>query len=202
MRKAIIIAAFAVTVCLLGGCDFFRVLAGRPTSREIEAKRALILSRDALAQQPAADTVRPVSELPETGEMKSEPQTEIQTEPATEKQTEQTHPAGTSPKAPLSLPEKVGDTKIFTRKAATFSQPRPEYRFYVMIGTFSMREFAVKQASKAEAAGFTTALLPFRSGLTAVGVCPTDDFDAVRDALEKVRSQSFFPRDAWILNVE
>ena len=58
MRKAIIIAAFAITVCLLGGCDFFRVLAGRPTSREIEAKRAFILAQDPLAQQSAATPSR------------------------------------------------------------------------------------------------------------------------------------------------
>lgn len=202
MRKAIIIAAFAVTVCLLGGCDFFRVLAGRPTSREIEAKRALILAQDPLAQQSVTDTTRSVSELPASDEGTTAPRTEPQTEPATEKRTEQTPPAGTKSRAPLTLPEKLGDTKIYTRKAATFSQPGPEYRFYVMVGTFSTRENAVKQASKAEAVGFTTALLPFSSGLTAVGVCPTDDFEVVRDAVEKIRAQSFCPKDAWILNVE
>ena len=34
--------ALAASVCLLGGCDFFRQLAGRPTSRDIEAKRIRI----------------------------------------------------------------------------------------------------------------------------------------------------------------
>ena len=201
MRKAIIIAAFAITVCLLGGCDFFRVLAGRPTSREIEAKRAFILAQDPLAQQSAADTTRPASELPAADELKTEPKTEPATPPETEPKTEPQTPP-TQPKAPLTLPEKLGDTQIYTRKAATFSQPGPEYRFYVMIGTFSTRENAVKQASKAEAVGFTTELLPFRSGLTAVGVCPTDDFDVIRDAVGKIRSQAFCPKDAWILNVE
>ena len=43
MRKARIIVAFALSASLLHGCDFFRILAGRPTSREIEEKRRAIL---------------------------------------------------------------------------------------------------------------------------------------------------------------
>ena len=42
MRKGITIVTFAVMACLLGGCDFLRQLAGRPTSREIEARLARI----------------------------------------------------------------------------------------------------------------------------------------------------------------
>ena len=182
MRKALIIAALAVSVCLLGGCDFFRVLAGRPTSREIEAKRKTILAldRDTLAQQPAVDSVLTVQEsLPAT-------------EPATPPQKEQT-----APKTPAA-----GDPKVSTRSPETFTQSRPEYRYYVMIGTFGSRENAVRLASKAEAAGYKTALLPFKSGLTAVGVSPSNDLGTVCAALEKLRSEAFCPKDAWILNIE
>ena len=70
MRKAITIVAFMVTACLLSGCDFFRVLAGRPTSREIEEKRKAILLLD--AAEPQADTVQlaeePVVEQPAASE--------------------------------------------------------------------------------------------------------------------------------------
>ena len=58
MRKAIIIVAFAVTASLVHGCDFFRILAGRPTSREIEEKRKAILLLDAMLPQNQSDTVR------------------------------------------------------------------------------------------------------------------------------------------------
>lgn len=179
MRKALIIAALAVSVCLLGGCDFFRVLAGRPTSHEIEAKRKTILAldRDTLTQQPAADSVLAVQEsLPAT-------------EPETTPQTEQKAPAAGAP-------------KVSTRSSDTFTQSRPEYRYYVMIGTFGSRENAVRLASKAEAAGYQTALLPFKSGLTAVGVSPSNDLGTVCAALEKLRSEAFCPKDAWILNIE
>ena len=193
MRKAITIAAFAVIVCLLGGCDFFRVLAGRPTSREIEAKRMLILGQDTLSQQAATDPARPVLDLLPGEDTADGTQTTPQTEQVKVPKTEPTPPAP---------PANLGNTKISTRSSATFTQNRPEYRYYVMIGTFSTRENAVKLASRVEAAGYTTALIPFRSGLTAVGVCPSDDLGVVCNALEKLRSESFCPKDAWILNIE
>jgi hypothetical protein len=43
--------ALAVTVCLLGGCDFFRQLAGRPTSRQIRDKKERIERALQLHQQ-------------------------------------------------------------------------------------------------------------------------------------------------------
>ena len=193
MRKAITIAAFAVIVCLLGGCDFFRVLAGRPTSREIEAKRMLILGQDTLSQQAATDPASPVLDLLPGEDTADGTQTAPQTEQVKVPKTEPTPPAP---------PANLGNTKISTRSSATFTQNRPEYRYYVMIGTFSTRENAVKLASRVEAAGYTTALIPFRSGLTAVGVCPSDDLGVVCNALEKLRSESFCPKDAWILNIE
>jgi hypothetical protein len=47
MRKLSVIALLAASVLLLGGCDLFRKMAGRPTSAEIEAKRELIESEQA-----------------------------------------------------------------------------------------------------------------------------------------------------------
>lgn len=42
MRKLRAIMILCTCVCVLGGCDLFRKMAGRPTSEEIEAKRARI----------------------------------------------------------------------------------------------------------------------------------------------------------------
>ncbi len=44
MRRSLTIVSVLLSAALLAtGCDFFRVLAGRPTSKEIEAKRVEIL---------------------------------------------------------------------------------------------------------------------------------------------------------------
>ena len=61
MRKAIVITALAAAVCLLGGCDFFRQLAGRPTSRDIEAKKAQI-EREAAIHQQHLDSLKAVQQ--------------------------------------------------------------------------------------------------------------------------------------------
>ena len=51
MKKILLITALAAAVCLLGGCDFFRSLAGRPTSRDIRAKQERIEQAAQLHQQ-------------------------------------------------------------------------------------------------------------------------------------------------------
>ena len=42
-RRFLILVALLSVTMVVTGCDFFRVLAGRPTSKEIEAKREEIL---------------------------------------------------------------------------------------------------------------------------------------------------------------
>ena len=59
MKKCLMISALALSVCLLGGCDFFRQLAGRPTSRDIAAKRERI-EREAEAHQRRIDSLKAV----------------------------------------------------------------------------------------------------------------------------------------------
>ncbi|NLZ19931.1 MAG: SPOR domain-containing protein [Bacteroidales bacterium] len=57
MRKILVITALAVSVCLLGGCDFFRQLVGRPTSKDIRAKQERI-EREALQHQQRLDSLK------------------------------------------------------------------------------------------------------------------------------------------------
>ena len=56
---------FILAVVLVTGCDFFRTLAGRPTSSGIESKRELIresLLKTAVAETPVQDTVQAVQQ--------------------------------------------------------------------------------------------------------------------------------------------
>ena len=68
MRKALAFISLCLAVALsVTGCDFFRTLAGRPTSREIEAKRAIISHQESATQKVdeaavPADTVQVVTE--------------------------------------------------------------------------------------------------------------------------------------------
>ena len=57
-RRFLILVALLSVTLVVTGCDFFRVLAGRPTSKEIEAKRAEIL-RSAQDDKDSLQVVKP-----------------------------------------------------------------------------------------------------------------------------------------------
>ena len=68
MKKILPTLAFLSAAALsVSGCDFFRTLAGRPTSGEIEAKREVIRRQEAETKAPeataVADTIQ-VAEAP------------------------------------------------------------------------------------------------------------------------------------------
>jgi cell division septation protein DedD len=190
MRKARIIVAFALSASLLHGCDFFRILAGRPTSREIEEKRRAILLMDTAPAQEPEDTV--ILAVP------AEPAVEESAKPASQPAPTQASETKQAAK-PAAAP---GGIRVSTRKAELFAEPKPTYRYYVMIGTFGSRDNAVRLSGKAGEAGYPVSLLPFANGMTAVGVCPSDDFGDICASLEKLRKESFCPKDACILKIE
>ncbi|MBQ9548315.1 MAG: SPOR domain-containing protein [Bacteroidales bacterium] len=58
-QKILTLAALCCAALLLGGCDFFRTLAGRPTSADIEAAR-LRIEREEAAHRARLDSLRRV----------------------------------------------------------------------------------------------------------------------------------------------
>ena len=179
MRKAIVIAALAATVCLSGGCDFFRVLAGRPTSQEIVAKRVRI-GRELAANR------------------RQEPDSAAE---------EQSRQEPDTLALPDTLPEVMPQTPlpqetIPTRKLPGIGPGVLAHRYYLMIGAFGQSGNAARQAERAEKAGYPAVLVSLRSGMTAVAVCPTDDLNAAWKMLDKLRQEPFCPADAWILDNE
>jgi len=205
MRKARIIMAFALSASLLHGCDFLRILAGRPTSREIEEKRrAILLMETAPAQEPEDTLV--IETLPEPA---VEQVTAPATQPAAEQPKEQVKEQPMEQaKVPATKPTetKPGNVssgiRVTTRKADSYGDPKPTFRYYVMIGTFGSRDNAVRLSGQAGEAGYPVTLLPFNNGMTTVAVCATNDFGDVCASLEKLRKESFCPKDACILKIE
>lgn len=57
MKKGVILSLLLTSV-LVCGCDFFRTLAGRPTSGEIEEKRAAVERLERAKEQARLDSVR------------------------------------------------------------------------------------------------------------------------------------------------
>lgn len=177
MKKILAIVALCAPLCLLGGCDYVRQLAGRPTSQDIEAKRQR-LEQEALVIRQREDSLRRVREM---------------------EQARQRREADSL----ATLEELRGSgVKLVSSKRVVSARAELPSRYYVIVGAFSVPEFATRQAGRADKAGYPATKIPFRNGLTAVGVSPSDNLVEVFTAWKKLRSEDFCPAEAWILEKE
>lgn len=74
-----------------------------------------------------------------------------------------------------------------------------KYHYYVVIGTFGSPANAKAQAARASSAGYNSVIIPFNNGFSAVGVDGTDRVAPLWESLEKIKGESFCPKDVWIL---
>lgn len=74
-----------------------------------------------------------------------------------------------------------------------------DFRYYVVVGTFGSPANAKHLASRASAAGYQPTLIPFNNGFTAVGLEGCDKMAVCLKALQKIKGESFCPKDVWIL---
>lgn len=168
MTRPLIFSVLAASVLLLCSCDAFRRLAGRPTSKDIEAKRELIRQEEAahqarldslkLVEKALADSLEMIDRIHRSGEMF------------------------------LSLSSLRGAS------AASLS-----HRYYIMAGAFANAENASWMASRIAARGYEVVRIPYGNGFTAVGLAGEDSLTGMWEALQKVKTESFCPKDVWIL---
>ena len=180
MKKTYILLALVV-MSTVTGCDFFRKLAGRPTSEEIEIKRQEMVAdlkakavrekevQDSLvlAAKRVADSLAAVSSLEESGV--------------------RVH-------SDSSLGGIAGDgTSGMTVEA--------DYR--VIVGSFKDQKNAEKMVAKVAAAGdFNPHQVKMRNGMIAVAACPSDRIQNVVWGLKELQAHEVCPSDAWILKIE
>ena len=183
MRRIIPAVIVMLSFALLAtGCDFFRVLAGRPTSKEIAAKRELIKRQE--------DSLRLVAK-PETS---SKPIVSDQ-------------PAATDQPSATAKPEVTSKPETAAKPAAAASEGKvspgakaEKKRFYVIMGTFSSKDNAERYAAKLREKGLEPEFFGFKEGHTAVGVGGTDDQDEAKAYLADLKRQDFCPSGAWIID--
>lgn len=175
MRRVLPVLVIMLSVALMAtGCDFFRVLAGRPTSKDIEAKREQIL-RSAQDDKIAApsDTVASTEQPVSTGQAEAKPDTVVAapSRPAGDKDPSTSSGAGTGKK-----------------------------RFYVIMGAFSSRENAERYADRIKGFGYEPEFFGFTEGRTAVGIGGTDDQEEAKAFMKELKGQDFCPEGVWILD--
>lgn len=175
MRKTVLILALAACTLLAGGCDFFRTLAGRPTSADIAVKRQALELAAAEKEQALRDSISAVK--------------------AAQKAVEDS----LAVMAQLSGTPKL---TVATRRFDAATTAAIDHRYYVMVGAFADPVNVRGCMDKLEAAGFKAVPMKFLSGgFTAVAVNPTDRIVEAFASLNKVTELKFVPKDSWILDV-
>ena len=168
MKKSMILMLM-VTLTVVTGCDFFRKLAGRPTSEDIEEKRVAIMRAEEAAHQARLDSIR------------MEHQKVVDSLALMDSIRQQG--------GPIHNPESLGG----------FFSTKLESRYYIIIGSFRSRANAEALLASEPVAGYSPELICFRNGLIAVGVAPADNVKDAYSSLKKVRAEKFCPSDVRIL---
>lgn len=102
----------------------------------------------------------------------------------------------------LALLDEIKASKIIILTTANIGGAASAHlskRYYVVIGTFGDKANALGLAGKAEAAGYSTVLIPYRNAFTSVGVGGTDSLAEAWATLGKVSGEKFCPVDVWVL---
>lgn len=160
----VLLAAFLFT-----GCDFFRVLAGRPTSADIENGRLELLRAEEQAHMARIDSLKREQQIL------------------------------TDSLAALDSIRQNGGTILNPSALGGLFATRLEARYYIIIGSFRNRANAEALLKRASDKGYAPALISFRNGLIAVGLCPVNTLKQAVPYLKQVRTESFCPPDVWIL---
>ena len=175
MKKLTTVFAFVMLLCLAGGCDFFRTLAGRPTSAQIEAKRARIEKRE-LHAAAVRDSIN---------------RARLDSAAAVQRAVDDSLHA---------LDTLIHIGKYHKASAyVNIPQSRLRSRYALVVGVFSSLPNAERLVTRYKAAGYDAYVLRYRSTLSAVLVSPCDK---VADALVSYRSFRQMPggpREVWVL---
>ena len=158
-----------VALPLLTGCDFFRKLAGRPTSEDIEDKRIAIMRAEEAAHQARQDSIM------------MEQQKVIDSI------------------AVMDSIKQQKSNIIKTDSLGGLLETELDARYYIIVGSFRSKANAESLLAIATANGYTPILISFKNGLIAVGVGSSDNIKDAFASLNKVSAEKFCPADAWIL---
>lgn len=168
MKRIVVILMFA-SLFAMTGCDFFRTLAGRPTSEEIEMKKIEILRQEQAVLQARLDSIRLQQKMVQDSI------------------------------AALDSIKQHGGTILNPAKLGGLFATKLEARYYIIVGAFKRRSNAESLLYQATYAGYSPALISFNNGMIAVGLRPCNTIVDAKEALVAIKKEEFCPNDVWIL---
>lgn len=169
MKKEISILLI-FSILALGGCDFLRKVASRPTSQDIQAKSELIRKR----QQEVQDSLRKVQET-------------IRLAQAARKDS-------------LDAAARLTELGVKMSSVFSFGAPLDPLpgKFNVITGVFRKDATARSQFNAQKAKGYDPSYIRFKGGVKAVCLVSSDTLSVVASTVGSARADKVCPRDAWI----
>ena len=166
MRKSFVLLVLTA-IFTLTGCDFFRTLAGRPTSEDIELRKIEVLRAEQAIHQARIDSLKRQEQILKDSL------------------------AVLDSLAAIDVIRQNGGTILNPTAMGGLFTTKLEARYHIIVGSFRSRPNAEKLLGEASELGYSPILISFRSGLHAVGVCPCNTLVDASEALKKVRKESF-----------
>ena len=173
-----------LTLVALSGCDFFRKVAGRPTSSDIQEKKILV-------EQDKADKL---AKAQEQARLDSLAEVKFRLALAEE----------TLKQDSLAALKALYDQNCMLYNLQSLkglASGELSHRYYIVMGSFKEEENADKLLSKVEKkdSSLEPQKIHFRNRMIAVGVCPSNKLTEVVEVLGDVKEYPFCPKDAWVL---
>ena len=167
----------SLSALLLSGCDFMRTVAGRPTSKDLEAKRTAIeQAREAARYQARMDSLEQV------------------------RAREADSLAALDARLLDSLSRTRGIIMTSRKLGGLSAETGLTSRYFIVVGAFKTRAYAERKLARCAEAGYPDgAIIGFRNGLLAVAVCPSDSLNETLKKLRELRGNGICPKDGWIL---
>ena len=180
MRKSYFLVIVAMML-MVTGCDFFRQLAGRPTSADIQVRRQEVqadIEAKAAQEKARQDSLAAILK--------------------NEKDSTEACVYIEANKIRVCL---ASELKGIAEDGLTDFTCGTRYR--VILGSFRSRDNAVKMLGRvADSGDFWPHLIKMRNGMIAVAACPSDRIQNVVWGLKELQTHEVCPSDAWILKIE
>ena len=175
MKRILVPGAFVLLILSVAGCDFLRTVAGRPTSSELETKRMEITFREQAEREAQAREQAVQDSLAAVAKAVADS---------------------------AAAEDFFRQARVMRIRSGSLRGLRTDdfpYRYCLVLAGFSQPGNGEKFAAQLKEAGYEPAVLRYaRGSSTVVGISPTDRFGDLKEAYEKVRTEKFFSKDAWI----
>lgn len=178
MNKLCAIGAIILLSVSVSSCDMFRRMVGRPTSAQIAEMKELKEAARAFRQ---ADSLRILSALDSLASSEASA-------------------AAAEDSLEVVRCLEAENVKVSGSRLVSATTKENLSRYYVIVGSFGNPKNADAVSSQALEKGYPSELIPYTNGLVAVGLCPSGTLLEIYESLKRLRTESFCPAEAWILD--